>query len=291
MPAPASEQTSSANRLGGAIDRLRETAKWLIVSFAAVGGVVVAGSQLSDLGTLDTGTGRFWIALLGALVALGGVTAAIGFIGQVLVDPPVGMRSLTAEGGELAGIRAELEKDVALVPDGDLIKLKDDYVAARRRQRAAYQAYVDAPSKDSQTKAQIVNGEAVVRATEVERVLEVAQLMSLQRRFDAGRLRTLIATGVAATGLIAFAAASNPGASVEAPTAIVIPSSATAKLTDAGLALYRQHAGHRCKTRRPQVVVLGVTAAGSDVVTVPSSHCGPVRFRLTAVIGSLHTAS
>ena len=44
-----------ADRLGGirgAADRIRETAKWLTVSLATLGAVLIAGSQLSDIGKL-----------------------------------------------------------------------------------------------------------------------------------------------------------------------------------------------------------------------------------------------
>ena len=58
-----------------AIDRTRETAKWLIASFAAVGAALVAGSQISSLGSA-TG-GRLVAAAIGAVVGLGGELGAV----------------------------------------------------------------------------------------------------------------------------------------------------------------------------------------------------------------------
>jgi len=63
--------------LQGAADRIRETAKWLTVSLAAVGGVLVAGSQLSDIGALEPGTDRFTAAIVGAAIAAFGSTVVL----------------------------------------------------------------------------------------------------------------------------------------------------------------------------------------------------------------------
>ena len=69
------DYTSGANRL-------RETAKWLIAAFAAVGTILVAGSQLSDLGSIQDG--RLLVAFGAAAVALAGVVLAIGATATVL---------------------------------------------------------------------------------------------------------------------------------------------------------------------------------------------------------------
>jgi hypothetical protein len=45
--------TDKAVGLSGASDRIRETAKWFAVSVAALGGVVAAGLQLTDIGKLE----------------------------------------------------------------------------------------------------------------------------------------------------------------------------------------------------------------------------------------------
>jgi hypothetical protein len=58
--------------VGAATARIRETAKWLTVSLATLGGILVAGTQLSAIGKLNVGTARFWAALVG-----GGVAAAL----------------------------------------------------------------------------------------------------------------------------------------------------------------------------------------------------------------------
>jgi hypothetical protein len=64
-------------------DKIREAAKWLVASFAAVGAALIAGSQLSSIGRLPVCAPtsidciRLWIAILGAVVALLGVVWAV----------------------------------------------------------------------------------------------------------------------------------------------------------------------------------------------------------------------
>lgn len=64
-------------------EKIRDAAKWLVGSFAAVGAALIAGSQLSSIGQLPLCTGwslsclRLPLALLGAAAGLGGVVWAI----------------------------------------------------------------------------------------------------------------------------------------------------------------------------------------------------------------------
>src|SRR5438045_1301111 len=71
-----------------AIDRIRDTAKWLTVSLAALGAVLVAGTQLSNLGALDVGSMRFWAAISGAVVAVIG-TAVILWLAIWIATTPL----------------------------------------------------------------------------------------------------------------------------------------------------------------------------------------------------------
>ena len=58
------------------LDVLRSTAKWLTAAFAGVGGVLVAGLQLTGLGQLPASSWRLPVALLAVVVAL----ASVGFM-------------------------------------------------------------------------------------------------------------------------------------------------------------------------------------------------------------------
>src|SRR5512144_1087454 len=94
--------TRGSGGLVGAADRIRETAKWLTVSLAAIGGVLVAGTQLSDIGSLEPGSDRFRVAIVAAVVAATGsalvlwattstaTVSAVSLIDLASNDPPPG---------------------------------------------------------------------------------------------------------------------------------------------------------------------------------------------------------
>src|SRR4051812_30394410 len=65
----------AAGRFGGPAERLRTTAKWLVVSAGAVAAVVVAGLNFADIGKLTPATEdyRLWVALAGAVAAVSGI--------------------------------------------------------------------------------------------------------------------------------------------------------------------------------------------------------------------------
>jgi Pentapeptide repeats (8 copies) len=76
------------DRFRDANERIRDAAKWLIGASAAVGAILVAGSQLSNIGKLQPGL-RLWVAIAGAVLGLWGVVAAIWTAVRLLL--PVGV--------------------------------------------------------------------------------------------------------------------------------------------------------------------------------------------------------
>lgn len=78
-------------------DRVRDTAKWLVTTFAAIAAVLVAGSELSTIGSLepcwpsqlaekaDTTCGRFLVSVGGLTAAILATMIAIGFLIWVML--------------------------------------------------------------------------------------------------------------------------------------------------------------------------------------------------------------
>lgn len=84
-PAPAATPASGDPRVPqyeDAINRIRETAKWLIASFAAVGAALAASIPLSNFGEAQ-GSRLDW-AIAGALIAFAGIAMAIFSVSRVL---------------------------------------------------------------------------------------------------------------------------------------------------------------------------------------------------------------
>ena len=86
---PLEDPFQSAN------ERIRDAAKWLIAASAAVGAILVAGSQLSSIGRLQPGP-RLWVAIAGAVLALWGVVAAIWTAVRLMLPVQVTLQDVQA---------------------------------------------------------------------------------------------------------------------------------------------------------------------------------------------------
>jgi hypothetical protein len=73
-----------ADRLSAGAELYRSGAKWLIAAFGAIGAVLVAGVQVSSIGSLKLTSSRFAVAVVGLLLGLGGVAIAIWCVAYVL---------------------------------------------------------------------------------------------------------------------------------------------------------------------------------------------------------------
>ena len=128
--ADSSVSKSAGSPLATAADRLRDAARWLVISFGALVAVVFAGIGISNLGKLDPTIApqQFWLALAGAGLALIGAVTALGIAvslaaaGTVSVydlDPLPAHISYSHSGDrEMARIREELFSDPQLSPWG-----------------------------------------------------------------------------------------------------------------------------------------------------------------------------
>ena len=84
---------SATDPLGNASDRIRESTKWLVAAFAAVGAILAAGLQLASVGRLSYHQpGRLFLAIGGALLAVGALSSIPIVIG-VLEKPQLSQRA------------------------------------------------------------------------------------------------------------------------------------------------------------------------------------------------------
>jgi hypothetical protein len=106
---------AEASPLAQAADRIRESAKWLLVSFAAVGATLIAGLQLADIGSLTNDVdNRLTWAIVGIALGVAGVVVAIASASSVVTKSFVTLKSLADGDGSdaasksVAGDRAVL---------------------------------------------------------------------------------------------------------------------------------------------------------------------------------------
>jgi len=66
------------------LENLRSAAKWLVTAFAGVGGILVVGLQLANIGRLSASSGRLYVALAAAAIGLAAVAFMIKEASAVL---------------------------------------------------------------------------------------------------------------------------------------------------------------------------------------------------------------
>jgi hypothetical protein len=93
------------------ITNIREAAKWLLTAFAAVGAVLIAGTQLSNIGSLDSW--RALIAGLALLIAFSGVAAAIWLTTTIITPHSLALK--TVKDPELREVRILLQDRLGLI--------------------------------------------------------------------------------------------------------------------------------------------------------------------------------
>jgi hypothetical protein len=271
-----------------AADRIRETAKWLIASFAAVGAVLVAGTQLSNLGSLPVGEARFWIAVAGVVVALTAVVVAIAVVSGVLVVEPSNMKDLAEKPDDATQkLRDVLEADRSIVSTGSLATLSTSFVDALERRDSAYAAWRRAPDdEDLGRKAQIAQDYAALESAQVQQVLAVANLLRVSNAFKGAKFWLLGTTIAAAAGITAFAAAANPPRTVD-PVGVTTGNTVTVELTALGRSVLRARAGDTCAPATVRAIALAVSGAGVEVVTLPRRSCPAHRFTVQKGLGTV----
>lgn len=201
---------ASADPLEQGNQRIRDAAKWLVASAAAVGAAMLAGSQLSSIGELDVGVpdsvehARLWVAVVGAVLGLAAVVYAIWSAVQILMPklvliselddawekPPAGLAPVVAH------FRRNPKYLQGFASPGELIAARESLIAGGGGEAAARIADLDQ------------------RITAIE---DIATHEALKSQFGRALRKLMLATAVAAVGIVAFAWAANPPAGT--PTA------------------------------------------------------------------------
>jgi hypothetical protein len=289
MPEEAAPKASEDPILGG-IDGVRTTAKWLIAAFAAIGGSLIAGSQLSDLGKLTDDTGRLLLALLGATVGLAGAAFAIYFTAKVLLPTQVLLGEVIKDEGKTAIGKAVAADPGLLEGHGSSIKeTHEKYVASLAAYEAAWKAYSD--ETDATKKAPLATelseaeGERNTLAETLNHIRKLALFTAVKDAFSSAAPFIIGGAAAAAAGIVLFAYAAHPEADpksrvpdLEKPTAVV------ATLSEVKAKGLTDDLGKDCDLARVHALALSGNAKdGYDIVTVPNTDgCNAVRLTVGA---------
>ena len=270
---------------GAAADRLREAARWLVITFGAVAAVVFVGISVSRFGDLELEANRaeFWYAIGGALLAIGGTLAALltamslAAASTITVNDLLGVRRSWQLG--LNAAKDAVARDPALAPwDQDIRKL----VAGLEGVSCDFHGQLDSWRKDTSTDA---NPELVNRASTVQNahqqvltaLVDTASYMRLQKRFRIACWILGVALLLAAAGAVLFVWATGSEATEDIPTEVVlvdwrVPADRWDEI-EAAL-------GNGCPYPAYAVpaMVLGTDDDGQrDIATIPTEACSSLR--------------
>ncbi|MGD9736388.1 MAG: hypothetical protein AB7V58_12415 [Solirubrobacterales bacterium] len=282
------EVKGSASVTDAAIVQIREVVKWLIAAFAAVGALLAAGSQLSEIGHL---TGWRLVAAGGGIfLVLVGIALAILKAVRVLTPAPVSLKEL-AEGKDHEEVREKIGADPSL-----LLGQGDSVGALRSRQQELLQKETDAwgafgrDEDDSKAlrSAERASADRVAADEAVRWLIQFARYTEIAALFRHSLRWMTAGAAVAAIGIGLFAWAAHPEDKEEdaAPVVAKAPAAIEIDLSEAGTEALGEKLGARCGPHAVPAVALGGEADALEVVTVPSPTCALARFTLTGSLGT-----
>jgi hypothetical protein len=201
--------------------RIRDAAKWLIASSAAVGATLIAGSQLSSIGKLPLGWpdsvehARLWIAVTGATIALSGVVYACWSAVQILIPTQVPIGDLAQawahRRGPLVAVVAFFRTHPKYLQGFDtpaaVVARREDLVGRLAAVPDAGPAF----TPDQRTE-RITTLKAAIASMDqrIDAIEKMAGHEALKALFRATLKRLLASTALAAAGIVTFAWAANP---------------------------------------------------------------------------------
>lgn len=277
--------------IGGAADRIRETAKWLTVSLAALGGVLIAGSQLSDIGGLQPSSSRFIVALCGGGIAAVAAVTILAFAIWVATTPAVSLKNLATN--PPAGLADTLSDPRFLDGRDSVVELDGAYTAALNTRNVAFATLRQQDTDANRVAAGAADAEVVSLSDTVSSLLAVVTYMRLAYRWRRAGAALLACGLLAAAGIGAFSWAAKPPdkvkASMATPSILTTPGTITLTLTARGQEALRNALGPKCAvTSTLRALSLGATGAGPDVL-IQQKGCNTVRFIAVTDWGSVQT--
>lgn len=272
-----------------ASDRIREAAKWLTITLGTVGALLLAGTSLSSIGSLEPWSARFIIALVGGAVAAVGAVVVLVASVKTATTPIITLSELAGDTPPEG--TASVLRDPLLLGDYDdvkaLARAYDDETTARRAAIDDYKAHPD--DDDKKTIAFRKQAKATEVGVLVSRMLAMSSFEHLKWRWKRSLQQVLVGGVAAGVGVVMFVWAANPPADAEgttfSPALIATAKSALLQLNASGQRALSEAAD--CDLSKPIDVLKVGTAAGGPDVVIDAEGCKPVRAIITPAWGTV----
>lgn len=227
-------------------ERMREAAKWLVAIFGAIAGILIAGTQLSSIGSLPVGT-RLFFAIAGASVALVGVLCVVWLLLGIMLPSHVALDEVAYDLTDCTKkkpLPSFLRSNPSvLLPYNSLGHLLGANKIAIKSKDSALRKYYQAlkscgdETNSAVEKRETIAKAATAQAAQVDRdigyVAKLLTVVQLRSRFGTvPKIGAFLGASLAAIGIGVFAWAANPPEEETAPGLAL----AGATLSGAGLA-------------------------------------------------------
>lgn len=295
MASASPSAASNPNQSLAAIDRIRDTAKWLLTTFGVVGAALVAGTQLSDIG--DAEGWRLALAFGGAVLGFLGVALAIWMTGRVFMPQRVGLEEITSDAnvGKWASEDPGLLKGQADTVDELVRRYRETLKAYGEARREAQNAPTDQALKSAVAAKQ-------AEYQSVENPTQLIRGMAIFDRVNSTFRDALIAVGIgialAGVGLLLFAyatgSASNENEGEAASSAVsaasasfLTPAAVTVVPTQEGKAVLADILGKDCDPAKADALLLGQSEGNIEIASPAVGKCRAARFIIQADLVAL----
>ena len=228
-PQAASYATPAAS-YATATNNLRAAARWLLTAAAAAGGVLVAGIQLTGLGSLGADDWpRLLIACLGLAAGLGAVGYLVFQASLMLTDEWITLAQLDMEminrqltGSSRRRDRQRLERIRKI--RGELESYQDEFYGSVADSISdLYRRLIEANKNARQSPSPAHAKEAAALRDVVETLVQAANYSYARMAFAALRQRLIWSGTVFVAGIVIFAYAANPPAHAARPAPPRLP--------------------------------------------------------------------
>ena len=275
-PSPSPSPAPPADPVQQTIERIRDTVRWLLTGFAAVGAVLVTGLSLSDVRDADTDVRG---AVLGFGLAITGLVVAAALAGLVLAGDRLLTIDEVATSKEFAELRSRILASPAVRPflgEGEgLSDLPGTLTQAVAVRRAAVDAAAASLSDATVAVVQLRDQQVQELNNALRIALAEAKLFRAARRFRRLGAGMAVAVAVVALGAFVFVRAlGDPAVPKTAPALVRAPTSVVLNLSESGRTRLAGALGTDCvKAKVPAVVVEQRTATLLNVAVAKGTTC------------------
>lgn len=214
-PDPATERRRAQDAIFTDINAvLASTSKWLVAALGAIGAILVAGSQLSSLGSLPLGA-RFVTAVIGATIALVCVLVSIWLVMGLLAPERYYMSDLAKEWEEYEELKKKSSRRAARrFPVSAWFEDHTDYLGGQATPAKVHDSWrskeAELEKATSTRERERLEAESALHLASVDGVVAMANYQRNRVTFKRMRIPLGFLMSLAAIGIGIFAWAANP---------------------------------------------------------------------------------